>query len=230
MLKKTLSIAVSLFTLASLNACGTSSDLLMEETLISANDQQTVNANSFSGVWKEITKSSEASFKELDKNKDKNITPDEFGVNSPESLTAFNKLDSNNDGKISKNEYLPNLFEKTSLTLKLKNAAGDLFKLLDKNKDRGISLEELNSGLISSQFASLFQKYDKQGKNIFGKSNKGKLTKSEFENLYAHIAMSGANSASQPTQPAPAPAPADPAQPAPAPADPAQPAPAPAKK
>ncbi|GIW21111.1 MAG: hypothetical protein KatS3mg068_0118 [Candidatus Sericytochromatia bacterium] len=213
MLKKTISIVVSLFAVASLNACGTSSNLLIEDSLINANEQQAVNASSFSGVWKEITKSSEASFKALDKNKDKNITPDEFGVSSPESFTAFNKLDSNNDGKISKNEYLPNLLEKTTLTLRLKNAARDLFKLLDKNKDNGISLEELNSGLISSQFATLFQKYDKQGKNIFGKSNKGKLTKSEFENLYAHIAMSNTSNSTQP-----APAPADPSQPAPAPA------------
>jgi len=216
MLKKTISVVIGLFSIVSLNACGVSNDFIsVEQSLIS--NEQSVNASSFSGVWNEIKKSSESSFKSLDKNKDKFITPDEFGVSSPESFTAFNKLDSNNDGKISKSEYLPNFFEKTTLTLRLKNAAGDLFKLLDKNKDKLISLEELNSGLISSQFAELFKKYDKQGKNIFGKSNRGKLTKSEFENLYSHIAMSNPVTNS----PAPAPAPSDPAQPAPA--DPAQP-------
>lgn len=211
MFKRSLS-AVVLATVAAsvLSACGS------EPTMTLAPEVQPtteVGALSFSGVKAEITKSLTARFKELDVNKDKKVTPEEYNVKSPEDFQAFRALDDNKDGSVVLKEMLPNFLEKQVTAVKMMNAANALFKQIDTSKDGFIQMSELdNSPLVSSAFGENFKKYDKEKKIwLFRKSNSGKLSKSEFQNEYAHIAVNG--KASVPAEPAPAPAPADPATP-----------------
>ncbi|GIW23588.1 MAG: hypothetical protein KatS3mg068_2595 [Candidatus Sericytochromatia bacterium] len=224
MLKKVFAlICVASFSLSSLTACGTSDNtlLLNEEQQLQTIDNQNVQSSSFLGVMKEVKNASELSFKELDKNADKNITPDEYGVSTPDAAKAFYALDKNHDGKISKDEYIPNFLNRLGLTFRLRSAASSLFKLLDKDKNKLLSREELKSGLVSQQFLDAFDKYDKQKKTIFHKDAKNMLSLSEFENLFANIAVSNSSN-QQPQQPVPS----EPTQPAPAPTNPSQPLPA----
>jgi len=213
MLKKVFAfLVVTSFSLGSLTACGTSDNtLLLGNSQLQSIDNQNLQANSFLGVMREVKNASELSFKELDKNGDKNITPDEYGVSSPDSAKAFYALDKNHDGKISKNEFLPNFLNRLGLTFRLRSAASSLFKQLDKDKNKLLSKEELNSGLLSQQFLNSFDKYDKQRKTLFHKDAKGMLSLSEFEELFSYIALNNLGN-QQPTQPVPA----EPTQPVPA--------------
>lgn len=204
-MKKVLGILFSASLLMNLTACSDSSDLVMPEI-----QQEAVQTNSFSGVKAEIEKAMKAQFKALDTNKDKYISPEEFGLKTPADFVQFKELDDNKDGKVTQKEMVPGFFEKQKMALSLKSTADSLFKQLDKSRDGFVTPDELDSPLISGQYPELFKKFDKEkGFWIFKKSNPGKLTKSEFENLFANIAMSSTSAA-----PAPAPAPADPAQPA----------------
>ena len=212
-------VATAVFAVNALTACGSST---MELPILDTQStvQQDVQANSFSGVYKEIKNSSGLAFKELDKNADKMIAPDEYGVATPDSAKAFYAIDDNHDGKITLKEFQPGFFSRVGLTFRLRTAARALFKQLDKSKDKYVSKDELTSALVSTAFVAEFDKFDKEKNGLFSKNQKGRLSASEFENLFANIAMS--NLTNLPAEPAPAPA-----DPAPAPADPA---PAPAKK
>ncbi|MFN4152115.1 MAG: EF-hand domain-containing protein [Candidatus Sericytochromatia bacterium] len=216
-MKKVLGILFSASLLMNLTACSGSSDLVMPEI---QNDANTAEILSMKGMKAEIQKAMTAQFKSLDADKNKFVTPEEFGLKTPADFVQFKELDDNKDGKVTQKEMVPTFFEKTKMALSFKKTADALFKQLDKSRDGFVTTDELDSPLISAQYPELFKKFDKEkGFWIFKKSNPGKLTQSEFENLFANLAMSTASAA-----PAPAPAPAEP--PAPAPADPAQPAPA----
>ncbi|MBC7476064.1 MAG: hypothetical protein H7263_17410 [Candidatus Sericytochromatia bacterium] len=206
MFKKSVAIIVLGMMTSSLTACGTDPSLLTTPT-VDAQTNQSVEASSYKGIYDEIQKSSKLAFKELDKNGDKIITPDEFGVTSPDQAKAFYALDENLDGKVTEKEFYPGFFGKIGLTLRLKKAADALFKTLDKNKDSLVSKEELTSGLVSKAFIDAFDKYDTQQKTWFHKDAKGELSKSEFENEFASIAESNIKN----TPPAPA---SDPVAPA----------------
>ncbi len=224
MLKKTVAmVALSVFAVSSLTACGSSTAPILAPEV-----DNSVQSESVMGVAKIIQDASTHAFKELDKDKNKMITPEEYGVATPDSAKAFYALDDNHDGKITLKEMMPGFFKRIGLNFRLRSAASSLFKQLDTGRDGYISHDELSSGLVSTAFNDMFKKYDKEkpGK-IFNKGTKDKLSKSEFENVFADIAMNHIPN----TPPAPPPAPADPAAPAPAPADPAAPAsPAPAAK
>lgn len=218
MLKRTLSaLVLTAFAATTLTACGGTDTTLATMPAVQPVENQQVGALSFSGVKKEVEKAITAQFKALDKDGNKVVTPAEYGVNQPEDFQAFKALDDNKDGKVTLKEMLPGFFEKQVTAVKLMNAANALFKQIDKSKDGFIQMSELeNSNLVSEAFVTNFKKFDKEKKIwLFRKSNSGKLSKSEFQNEYASIAMSAKADA-----PAPAPAPADPA--------PADPAPAPA--
>ena len=246
MLKKAIAIlTLSLFTTSIITACGSNSTLTIpaDQQVSQIDDNQSVDSqwsqsvqtNSFSGVYKEIKKASELSFRELDTDKNKFITPLEYGVGTPDSQKAFYALDDNHDGKIVLTELMPGFFKRVGLTFRVKSAADALFKELDKNKDKFISKDELTSGLVSSAFLSAFDKYDKQKKSLFHNDKKGALSKSEFEDLFTSVAFSNAKNTPTPVpSPAPTAAPAEPPVAPPAPAEPppaAPPAsPAPAKK
>lgn len=218
MFKKSLSaVLLTAFTASVLSACGTTQNTLTMPVIDETQQDTTVGALSYSGVKKEIEKSLTAQFKELDKDKNKMITPEEYGVKSPEEFTAFSVMDDNKDGKVTLKEMLPGFFGKIGMALRLQKAAGTLFGQLDRNKDKFIQSGELENALVSTEFLGAFKKYDKEKKIfLFRKANPGKLSKSEFENMYAHIAMSGLSNVA-----APAPAPVEP--PPAAPADPATP-------
>lgn len=219
-MKKVLGILFSASLLMNLTACSGNSDLIMPDVQADAN---TAEISSIKGMKAEIEKAMKAQFKALDADKNKFITPEEFGLKTPADFVQFKELDDNKDGKVTQAEMVPSFFEKTKLALSFKKTADSLFKQLDKSRDGFVTPDELNSPLISAQYPELFKKFDKEkGFWIFKKSNPGKLTQSEFENLFANLAMST-------TSAAPAPAPAEPPAPAPAEppaADPAQPAPA----
>lgn len=220
MFKRTLSaLVLTAFTATTLTACGGTDTTLSTLPEVQPAEQQ-VGALSFGGVKEAVKKAITAQFKTLDKDGNKIVTPAEYGVNLPEDFTAFKALDDNKDGKVTLNEMLPGFIERQTTALKLMNAANALFKQIDTSKDGFIQMSELEkSSLVSGAFAENFKKYDKEKKIwLFRKSNSGKLSKSEFQNEYAAIAMSAK------AEPAPAPAPAEP--PAAPPAD--QPAPAPA--
>lgn len=219
MLKRTLSaLLLTAFTASTLTACG-GTDPIATMPVVEQTEQQ-VGALSFSGVKKEVEKALTAQFKALDADKNKMVTPEEYGVKSPEDFNSFRALDDNKDGKVTLKEMLPGFIEKQTTALKLMHAANALFKQVDASKDGFVQMGELEkSPLISADFAANFKKFDKEKKIwLFRKSNSGKLSKSEFQNEYAAIAMSAKAAA-----PAPAPAPAEPpaAPPAEPPASPA---------
>jgi len=181
MLKKSLAVlSIGLLLVGSLSACS-------QRTLTAAIPQSsTVQSESLRGIYSQITPEVEKAFKSLDTNSDKVIIPKEFGVEFPEEFVAFRELDSNKDGKLTKDEMTPGFFGKLSLTLKLKKAADSVFELLDKSNDHYVNQTELQSDLISTAvFKEIFSKFDKET----GKNEKSKLSKSEFENAYAFVAL-----------------------------------------
>lgn len=220
-------VILSAFAL-NLTACNSQTDLTMLDTpnqiVQPVNETGSVEISSFKGIEKEIKNASTAAFKELDKDKNKTITPAEYGVATPDSNKSFYALDNNHDGKITDKEWHPGFFKRTGLTLRLRSAARNLFDQLDKNNNKLLSKDELTGGLVSAAFVEGFDKYDKEKKTFLHNDAKGQLSKSEFENLFAHVAVSKLPAADQPA-PAPAEPPAappaePPAAPAPAPAEP----------
>ncbi|MFN8671407.1 MAG: EF-hand domain-containing protein [Candidatus Sericytochromatia bacterium] len=166
------------------------SDIDMEATP-TVQQEQNVNASSFSTIRSQIVKTMKEQFQAMDKDGNKELAPSEFGVGTPETLQAFNKIDSNNDGKITEKEFNPNVFESTKMALSYRATARKLFDVLDKNKDKYLSKEELSSPLISGDYLAKFQDYDKEKKwfFFFNKGTKDKLSKSEFENMFADMAL-----------------------------------------
>ncbi len=214
MLKRSLAIAaLTVFAANTITACGTTTSIDM----LPAIDNQQVQAQGFFSIKKDIEKISTSQFKELDKNKDKMVTPEEYGVRTPDEAKAFYAVDNNHDGKVTLKEMIPGFFAKIGLNLRLQKTAGHVFKQLDKDHNSYVNPDELSSGLLSQQFVDLFKKYDteKQGK-LFNRKTKGQLSSSEFENLFAHVALTGAPAAAPPAPPpapsedAPADAPATP--------------------
>jgi hypothetical protein len=204
MFNKSISIIIlGIITSSTLTACGNSTAF----SPIIEQPAEQVTSESILGVSKEIKNSSKLAFKELDKNADKMITPQEYGVATPDSAKAFYAIDKNHDGKIVEKEFTPGFFSSVGLTFRLKSAAAALFKLIDKSKDKLVSKEELASGLVSQAFITEFDNFDKQQKTLFHKDANGFLSQSEFENLFAHLAMNQLKTT-----------PADPATPAPTPA------------
>jgi hypothetical protein len=214
MKKSIVMLTLGLFTTSVLTACGSNSAPLLNDMQLVDQQQQQADAESILGVAKEIKNSSTLAFKELDKNSDKMITPEEYGVGTPDSAKAFYAIDHNHDGKIVLNEFTPGFLSKIGLTFRLTSAADGLFKLLDKSKDKLVSKEELTSGLVSQAFLNEFDKYDVKGKSLFHNDAKGYLSKTEFENLFAHVAVSNIKNTTGTTPADPNPAP--PASPAPA--------------
>lgn len=204
MLKSKISLIASALVLSSVFA-GCQSRLDTLDVSEVAQPTQEVTASSVSSVKKEIEKTMTAQFKGMDADNNKEITPAEYGVSTPESQQAFTKIDSNHDGKISQKEWMPNFLEKTKMILSFRETARKLFSVLDKSRDGYLSQEELQSNLVSPEYLAQFKKYDKEKSwFFFNKGTKSKLSKSEFENMFTQIALD-ANSA----VPAPAPAPAD---------------------
>lgn len=208
MLKKKLAVlTLTLFTASIFAACS-NQEMMLEQPMIdngvnlTEQDNQ-VAISSWKGVYKEIQKSNEGAFKELDKNKDKVVTPDEYGVSTPDSLKAFYALDDNRDGKVTASEWTPNFFKRVGLTFRLRKAASNLFDQLDRDGDKMLAKEEMNSPLISQAFLADFDKYDKQKKTLLHKDVKGKLSKSEFEELFAHLAVNNIGATQPPAPPTP---------------------------
>ena len=203
MLRKTInSVLVSAFAVSALSACGAPELPAIDQAI--APTAQQVEASSFRGVRSEIEKAMKEQFKAYDADKNKMITPAEYKVATPEEQVQFYKLDDNKDGKITLKEMVPSFFESAKMTLSIKRTAGHLFNQLDKSNDGYLAQEELSSPLISAQYAELFKKFDKEKPFLFfNKGTKSKLSKSEFENMFAKIAFSSAVAA-------PAPAPAEP--------------------
>lgn len=204
MLKGKFSLIVSALVLSSVFT-GCQSRLDTVDVSEVAQPTQEVTASSISTIKKEIEKTMTAQFKGMDKDNNKEVTPAEYGVATPESQQAFVKLDSNHDGKVTQKEWMPNIFEKTGMILSFKSAASKMFSVLDKSRDGYLSQEELQSNLVSPEYLAQFKKYDKEKSwFFFNKGTKTKLSKSEFENMFTQIALDANNAA-----PAPAPAPAD---------------------
>jgi Ca2+-binding EF-hand superfamily protein len=200
-MKKTLiTIALTIFTGNIMTACGSNADFALTE-ITQVDQTQQIVASSFSSIKKEIEKATTASFNEMDKNSDKMITPAEYEVKTPEQAQAFYALDDNHDGKVTLKEMLPNFFSSVGLTIRLQKTADALFKILDRSKDHYLSPEELDSGIIAPAFITEFKNYDVEKQwMFFNKGTKDKLSKSEFENMFAHIAINTVKNA-----PAPAP-------------------------
>ncbi|MBC7475156.1 MAG: EF-hand domain-containing protein [Candidatus Sericytochromatia bacterium] len=198
MFKKIISmLALSAFTASTLSACGANSDSLIQVApQVQEQTQQQVTAQSYFGIKKQVEKAIKDSFKEMNKNGDKFITPDEYGISTPDQAKAFYELDKNKDGKVSLDEMLPNFFGGIFSNLRLKKAADSLFRQIDKDHDGYVNETELTSPLVSAEFLAQFKKFDIEKKGfIFNRGTLGKLSKSEFENEFAAIASTAVKSA-----------------------------------
>lgn len=202
MLKRSLLTFSSLMILSSLVACQSKLDEMQPELATQEVAQSdSVNISSVSGVWKEIKTADKLGFADFDKNGDKAIDPAEYGVGTIDSEKAFQALDGNHDGKITEKEFNTGFFKKIGLTYRLRAAARSLFSVLDKNKNGRVTKDELTPPVVSPEFVADFDKYDKESGFWLWKNKKGELNKSEFENLFAEVAMKKL------APPAPAPAP-----------------------
>jgi Ca2+-binding EF-hand superfamily protein len=198
MLKRSLAIvALTLFATNAITACGSSTSFDSLPTI--DNTQQVQAQSSFFSIKKEIEKAATAQFKDLDKNKDKMITPEEYNVKTPDEAKAFYAVDKNHDGKVTLKEMIPGFFAKIGLNIRLEKTAEHVFKQLDKNHDHYVNPDEVSSGLLSTQFVDLFKKYDtEKAGHFFNKNTKGQLSESEFEKLYAHVALNAVAAAPPP--------------------------------
>lgn len=218
MLKK----VVSLVTLAALSlnitACGSDTSTITSAT--QTVQPQQAQTQSFLGVYKEVKGASALAFQEMDKNNDRVITADEYGTTTTDGKESFKAIDKNHDGKITTQELMTGFFSGVGLTSRLKKAAGTLFKSTDRNKDKLLSRDEITMAGLSNAFLDAFAKYDVQKKTLFHKDAPDMLSASEFENLYAFVAMNNlrqAPPATAPSDPAAPPAQVAPPQTAPAP-------------
>lgn len=172
-----------------------------------------VGAQSFKGVSEALSRMVQHKFYEKDANRNKVITPEEWGIQTPADFVEFRSLDDNGDGKIELKEVLPGFWDKVSAYNKVKKTARFMFKQLDKNGDKLISPAEAHE----LSFAGVEEKWSKfaGGKNKLMKKN-------AFEDYFAELMLNGDKNLKPGAKPPAAPAPA-PADPAPAPADPAAP-------
>lgn len=202
MFKKILSL-VTLTTLSfNITACGSDTSTINLATQTVQQPQQ-AQTQSFVGVYKEVKGASALAFQEMDKNNDRVITPDEYGTNTVDGQTSFKAIDKNHDGKITTQEMMTGFFSRIGLTSRLRKAAGTLFKSIDRNKDKLVSQEEITVAGLSKAYIDSFAKYDVQKKTLFHKDAQGLLSASEFENLYAFVAVNNLRQAPPATSPAP---------------------------
>ncbi len=193
MKKFTFSVA-TIFVAGILTSCGSQNNDLLTMPVV---ENAPVQASSYKGINKEMEKAVISTFNDLDKNRDKIIVPAEFGVQTPAQAQAFYAMDDNHDGKVTLKELTPNFFSKVGANIRIGKAANALFKELDSSRDGYLSPEELDSNLITPEYVKLFKKYDvEQPGKIFNTKTKGKLSKSEFQNLFAHIAVNPTNTGS----------------------------------
>lgn len=169
-----------------ITACGSD---MSDMTTAQIQQPQQVQSQSFLGVYKEVKGASALAFQEMDKNNDRNITPDEYGVTTAEAQNAFKAIDKDHNGKISSEEMMAGFFGKVGLTSRLKKAADTLFKQIDGNKDKLVSREEITQAGLATAFITYFTKYDVQKKTLLHKDAANMLSQSEFENLYAYVAV-----------------------------------------
>ena len=202
MLKKIVSLVTLTALSFNITACGsdTSSINLATQTV---QQPQQVQTQSFVGVYKEVKGASALAFQEMDKNNDRVISPDEYGTTTADGQASFKAIDKNHDGKITTQEMMTGFFSRIGLTSRLRKAAGTLFKSTDRNKDKLISPEEITMAGLSKSFLDSFAKYDVQKKTLFHKDAQGMLSASEFENLYAFVAVNNLRQAPPATAPAP---------------------------
>jgi Ca2+-binding EF-hand superfamily protein len=202
-MKKVLIITLALFTANIMTACGSRLNTELADMSQIAQPNQMVAATSVWSIKKEIEKDAANTFNEMDKNGDKMISPEEYEVKTPEQAQAFYALDDNHDGKVTLKEMVPNFFTKVGMAIRLQRTASSLFNILDRSKDKYLSIEELDTTLISADFKNEFSKYDVEKKWLFfNRGTSGKLSKTEFQNLFASVAIKSLNAqVSAPTQP-----------------------------
>lgn len=201
-------IAVAILSI-NITACGNDTSAITAATQVA--QPQQAQTQSTLGIYKEVKGASALAFREMDKNNDRAISPDEYGVINADTQKSFQVIDKNHDGRISTEEMMTGFFGKIGLTLRLKKAADALFKQVDINKDKLVSKEEMAQAALSTAFTTYFVKYDVQKKTLFHKDAQGMLSKSEFENLYGYISVNNVRtipSSEPPTLP-----PAQPGQP-----------------
>ena len=153
--------------------------------------QATMQANSLKGIYNALKEGIKITFEQKDKNKDGALTPDEFGIMTPDDFKSYRNLDDNWDGKLSLKEMTPGLFSQLKGVAGLKVTADFMFNAIDMHiKDAKVTKQEVQE----SNAAYLLPSFDK-----FDKGGKGSLTKSEFEDLYAAVISAGGSSIPNPT-------------------------------
>ena len=191
----------SIFTLSLLVGCSNEPDLIMPMVQQPANQVNVLSDKGLADVNKAIGK---YYFDNLDKNKDGNITPEEYkALNLPDADKRFKKVDKDADNKItlqemimSRKNFLPENFSKDNLRKQTKTA----FEGVDTNKDTFLTLDDVS--LVNS---------DGQPNSMVGTlkiiialadvNEDGKLDFSEYEDV-AYKIMKGTL---KPVTPAPVP-------------------------
>lgn len=158
-------------------SCQSDVNLLINETELS----NQVKAQSSSGVFEEIEVGALEAFYMLDEDENGVITEKEFGKDSSKNIVNFKDVDKNKNGKVTVFELMPDEFKKFSLMGDFKDHADKIFFEVDSNGNRLIDPKEILTIMVD--FDDYFADYDEED------PNPGNLTKSEFQNLFAFIAM-----------------------------------------
>jgi Ca2+-binding EF-hand superfamily protein len=201
-MKKIASLLAASALFSMLTACGSANmnAAVMPNRAPVAQPNTAVQAQSLTGIYKQITQGAEAAFKAQDKDGNGFITPNEFNVSDPDTFMAFDKLDGNNDGKLSKGEFTPGFFSRAQDVFQIKAMASFLFDQLDRNNDKKLSRQEASASFIPG----VAPNYDKfLSKPMFSSKPLDYLRKTDFENLVA-FAMTNPAAAggAAPTDPA----------------------------
>jgi hypothetical protein len=202
-----------LITVASLAAvlagCGTSTMMAPSVPMAA---QPAVQAESFKGIGQALARQVERKFYEKDANRNKKITPEEWGIKTAEDFVDFREADDNKDGTVELKEMLPGFFDKFSAYRHIKKASRFMFAQLDKNGDKKLTQGEASEITMAGVA-------DKWSKFAGGKTKA--MNKSQFDDFFAELMLNGdaplKPGAKPPAPPAP-PAGGDAPAPAPAPA------------
>ncbi len=164
--------------------------------------QPAVQAESFKGIAAALNRQVQAQFVAKDADKNKKITPDEWGIKAPTDFVEFRELDDNKNGSISLDEMQPGFLDKAKAWIRLTSAAKFMFKQFDKNNDKKVTIDEAKEITLAGVEAKW---------NHFAKGKKT-MDRGAFIDYYVELMLNGDRPLKPGATPPAPPAPSAPAK------------------